>query len=139
MESQTSQWHTNDRATDEEIATATPVHANDAVIHPTWYRVGYSREKESINEKKACAKRISDGLKFYADMVADNIDMVNDPKVLDTILNRMHSTKTAMYSAVEELPQRPHNTLMDKWLRGPTQQPFNKEHNTELVSKKKSE
>jgi hypothetical protein len=139
MASQMSQWPSNERATDEEIATAVPVDPDDAAIHPTWYRIGYSREKESINEKKACAKRISDGLKFYADMVADNIDMVNDPKLLDSILNHMHSTKTAMYLAVEELPQRPRNTLMDKWLRGPTQQPFKKQPNIESLSKNTSE
>jgi hypothetical protein len=105
------------RATDEEIASSVIVDPENAPVHPAAFRKPFSKDMQSINEKRAIGKRCAMAMEIYAEMLKKRIDLVKDPKELDVILEYMDTSKNIMYMAIEKLPPKTPQTEMERWLK----------------------
>jgi hypothetical protein len=107
----------SDAATDEEIATSVLVDPDNAPVHPAAFRQPFSKDMESLNDKRGIARRCARSMEIYAEMVKERIDLVKSPKELDYILDYMNHSKNLMYRAIEKLPERTPQSEMEKWLK----------------------
>jgi hypothetical protein len=106
-----------ERATDDEIATATVVHPHDLPIHPVAFRKPFNTDKESVNDKKHRVRQFAKAAKIYADMLSAGIKNVDDPKELDRILDYMHRAQTVTYFCIEKVYNATPRADRDAWMR----------------------